>query len=166
MPTPSPLTIAKVFWDVLEANIAKAKLEAAGLDCILADEKTVTMDWTLCNAIGGVKLLVHGDELVRAHAVLAENHAADFDAGGEPDDGPIPRRSAREQRAADAMGAAVLGVLMFPLSLYALWLALRALAGEGPLDGKGRRQAWGVLVLALPVLLVAVLLGVVLFSRV
>ena len=37
-----------------EAYIAKASLEAAGIDSFIADEHTINMQWLYSNAMGGV----------------------------------------------------------------------------------------------------------------
>ena len=47
------------FRDVPEALLAKGKLESAGIACALADGNLVRMDWLLSNAIGGIRLQVH-----------------------------------------------------------------------------------------------------------
>src|SRR5262249_49628477 len=57
LPTTDLVTVA-TFWFPGEAHIVRCRLEAAGISVYIADEFTVTMDWFLSNAIGGIKLQV------------------------------------------------------------------------------------------------------------
>ena len=52
------LVILKTFDSYFLANITLTKLHAAGIECYLQDEFTVTIDPILSNAIGGIKLVV------------------------------------------------------------------------------------------------------------
>ncbi|CAH0538885.1 DUF2007 domain-containing protein [Vibrio marisflavi] len=53
-----------------EAYIAKASLEAAGIDSFVADEHTINMQWLYSNAMGGVRLLVREVDLDSAVELL------------------------------------------------------------------------------------------------
>lgn len=55
-----------VFEYSTEAQVIKSKLESEGVKTFLADEKTIDTDPLLSQAIGGVKLFVHNDDLERA----------------------------------------------------------------------------------------------------
>ncbi len=52
------LVTVKTFDNYFTANITLTRLHAAGVECYLKDEYTVTIDPILCNAIGGIKLVV------------------------------------------------------------------------------------------------------------
>ena len=65
-------TILTVFEYSAEAQIIKAKLEAEGLETHLMDEKTIDSDPLISGAIGGVKLLVHNDDLIKAKRIYNE----------------------------------------------------------------------------------------------
>jgi hypothetical protein len=65
------VTIA-TFDNYISANLAKQKLEAHDIACYLADEYTVVMQWTLSNAVGGIKLRVLKEDEHKAIAVLNE----------------------------------------------------------------------------------------------
>jgi hypothetical protein len=65
------ITVA-TFWNPAEAHVVRSRLEAEGIRAYLADEMTVTMDWLLSNAIGGIKLQVAEKDAARALRVLAE----------------------------------------------------------------------------------------------
>lgn len=63
------ITIAR-FRDLHEAWLAEGKLKSAGVDCILADDNLVRMDWLYANAIGGVKLQVREEDAASAQELL------------------------------------------------------------------------------------------------
>lgn len=52
------LVTVKTFDNYFSANIILTRLQASGVVCFLKDENTVTIDPILCNAIGGIKLVV------------------------------------------------------------------------------------------------------------
>jgi hypothetical protein len=52
------LVTVKTFDNYFTANIFLTRLHAEGINCFLKDENTVTIDPILCNAIGGIKLVV------------------------------------------------------------------------------------------------------------
>ena len=56
--------------NVGEAEIAASALDAAGIECHLADENVVGVAWNMSQAVGGVKLLVRDEDLERAQEVL------------------------------------------------------------------------------------------------
>ena len=56
-------TILETFPYSTEAQIVKSKLEAEGIHVMLMDEKTIDSDPLISQAIGGVKLLVHNDQI-------------------------------------------------------------------------------------------------------
>ncbi|HMF89140.1 MAG TPA: hypothetical protein VKL40_00745 [Candidatus Angelobacter sp.] len=68
------------YRDLPEALIAQGKLEASGVQCFLADDNIVRMDWFWSNLIGGVKLQVASQDREVALAVLAEEIPASFTA--------------------------------------------------------------------------------------
>lgn len=65
-------TILAVFEFSAEAQITKAKLETEGVRTLFMDEKTIDSDPLLSGAIGGVKLLVHNDDLIAAKQIYNE----------------------------------------------------------------------------------------------
>lgn len=69
------------------AHLARARLEADGIECELGDEHTANLDWAYANAIGGVKLRVHPKDARAAHEILGT--AAEipvFENDGDPED--------------------------------------------------------------------------------
>ncbi len=63
------VTIA-TFRQLPEALLAKGKLKAAGIPCVLADENVVRLNWFWANAVGGVRLQVEHDDVLAAVELL------------------------------------------------------------------------------------------------
>lgn len=64
------LVTVRQFRDLPEALLAKGSLESAGIECFLADENLVRLDWFISNFIGGVKLNVKVADVESARAIL------------------------------------------------------------------------------------------------
>lgn len=79
---PAPATIA-VFDHVMEAEIAKGRLEAEGIEAFVQDENLVVQNWLYRNAIGGLRLQVAANDADRATEILASMTFDDQDL--EPD---------------------------------------------------------------------------------
>src|ERR1051326_8096175 len=67
------LVTVRSYWNLLEAELAKGALEAAGIESFLFDDNMVRMDWFNANAIGGVKLRVDPHNADEANRILDEN---------------------------------------------------------------------------------------------
>lgn len=72
-PEPSKIVTIRKYLNVPDALLAKSLLESAGIECFLADENLVRLDWFWSNAIGGVKLWVREEDAPAAIAVLDQN---------------------------------------------------------------------------------------------
>jgi hypothetical protein len=66
------LVTIRQFRDLPEALLAKGSLESAGIQCFLADENLVRLDWFISNFIGGIKLNVHVADEANARKILDE----------------------------------------------------------------------------------------------
>jgi hypothetical protein len=64
------LITIRQFRDLPEALLAKGSLESAGIQCFLADDNLVRMDWFISNFIGGIKLNVRAMDVENARAIL------------------------------------------------------------------------------------------------
>ncbi len=53
-----------------EAHIALTRLHSAGVDAVIRDEFTITCDWFMSNAIGGVKIEVVEEDVAAAAEIL------------------------------------------------------------------------------------------------
>jgi hypothetical protein len=75
-------TVLAVFEYSTEAQLVKSKLDSEEINSMLMDEKTIDTDPLLSQAIGGVKLLVHNNDLKKASAIYNEIRAYEKDADG------------------------------------------------------------------------------------
>lgn len=66
------LVTVRQFRDLPEALLAKGSLESAGIECFLADENLVRLDWFISNFIGGIKLNVRARDAENALQLLNE----------------------------------------------------------------------------------------------
>jgi hypothetical protein len=66
------LVTIRQFRDLPEALLAKGSLESAGIECFLADENLVRLDWFISNFIGGIKLNVRAADAENAQRLLDE----------------------------------------------------------------------------------------------
>ena len=70
------LVTLQTFDNYFNANIQLTRLRAAGIECYLKDEYTVTIDPLLSNAIGGIKLLVRKNEEHAIRKIVREMNAS------------------------------------------------------------------------------------------
>jgi len=66
------LVTIRQFRDLPEALLAKGSLESAGIECFLADDNLVRLDWFISNFIGGIKLNVRAADATNAQNLLDE----------------------------------------------------------------------------------------------
>jgi hypothetical protein len=160
------VTIA-TFDQAAQARLAKNALDEEGIQSAVNDENLVAMDWLLSNAVGGVKVQVWEEDADRAVAVLerkfgehgeglgaapvapeefaAEAEAAPQDEGEESPPPPEPGESdaiappsEREEYARRLVFTSIIGLVLPPVAVYALYLLLNALFGAGELSPRGR----------------------------
>ena len=75
-------TILAVFKYSTEAQTVKSKLDSEEIQTMLMDEKTIDTDPLLSNAIGGVKLLVHNNDIEKAITIYNEIRYYEKDKDG------------------------------------------------------------------------------------
>jgi hypothetical protein len=66
------LVTIRQFRDLPEALLAKGSIESAGIECFLADDNLVRMDWFISNFVGGIKLRVKAADAENAQKLLNE----------------------------------------------------------------------------------------------
>jgi hypothetical protein len=81
MGTPAPPVVLRRFLWLPEALLAKSILDSAGVECILADEHTIRMDWFWSLGLGGVKLWVSAED-ADAAGLLDQNWIESFVVAG------------------------------------------------------------------------------------
>ncbi len=82
MPLRKLVTIRQ-FRDLPEALLAKGFIESAGIECFLADENIVRMDWFISNFVGGIKLQVKPEDVDATLEVLDQPIPEEFSFEGE-----------------------------------------------------------------------------------
>ena len=70
------VTVAR-YTNLLEAHIARGRLESEGIAAFIADENIIWANWLLADAIGGVQLRVPLEDSVRARRILSEVDGTD-----------------------------------------------------------------------------------------
>ncbi|MAW95779.1 MULTISPECIES: DUF2007 domain-containing protein [unclassified Leeuwenhoekiella] len=80
----SELKVIARFTYSAEAQIIKGRLEADGIESFLKDEYTIDTDPLISNAIGGVKLAVWDEDVLRAKKILDSVEEFSVDDAGEP----------------------------------------------------------------------------------
>jgi len=76
------MVVIRQFRDLPAALLAKGSLVSAGIECALADDNMVRLDWFISNAIGGIRLLVHEQDAADAEQVLSQPIPENFDVDG------------------------------------------------------------------------------------
>lgn len=90
------VTIA-VFDQPIEAELARTKLDAEGIECFIADSNLVGINPAYTLAVGGIKLRVHEEDSAAARAALNPVPTAGEESSpGDP--GACPRCAGREWR--------------------------------------------------------------------
>lgn len=64
------------YFDLPLAELAKAKLESEGIPCFLLNKHHVGMNWMYSNALGGVKVQVHTENIEKAREILDTDESA------------------------------------------------------------------------------------------
>jgi hypothetical protein len=166
---PDDLVTAAVFGDHTQAVAARIHLEAAGLPAFLADENVAGGLFHLATAVGGIKLQVPQSRLEEAIRLLDERSPPDESAVdwdnvdvGEPEKegqveiDEIPPQPApaidlsepsaaeltlRERRADSLFRGWLVGLVFFPLMLFAYWRAIQVFVSDERLGPEYRRKA-------------------------
>jgi Putative prokaryotic signal transducing protein len=69
---------ADSFTDILHANIVRGRLEAEGVPAMIANEHTITADWTYSLALGGVRIMVPPQYLTEARDIIRQIDRGEF----------------------------------------------------------------------------------------
>src|SRR5260370_18461936 len=74
--------VLRRFWDRRDAFLFGSVLDSAGIECYLADENTIRMDWFWSDFLGRIKLCVRRADADVASSLLDQSVAEKFDAEG------------------------------------------------------------------------------------
>lgn len=135
----------RTFDNPLAAHMARNHLAEAGIRAFLANEGFVSTAWHLSNAAGGIHLQVGVEDAPRAAALLEARPGTEamarppesFEAATGEEDTP----TYRERLADRALLMALIGILFFPLHLYAAWLLLKVIRSPEELGPAHRLHA-------------------------
>lgn len=75
------LVTIRQFRDLHEALLAQGTLQSAEIDCLIADDNMVRLDWFISNLLGGVKLRVRAEDVDAVREILEQEIPENFDAG-------------------------------------------------------------------------------------
>lgn len=71
------------FANPVDANLAKTRLEAEGIDCVVTNEHIASMNWIWPLAIGGVGLQVRESDAERAAEILEGDASGEDEMDGD-----------------------------------------------------------------------------------
>jgi Putative prokaryotic signal transducing protein len=66
------MTTITTFHSLPEAQMVQSVLKGSGVESFIPDEFTAQNDWTLINAIGGIRVQVDIDDVKMAKEILTE----------------------------------------------------------------------------------------------
>jgi hypothetical protein len=179
---PDELVTIASFDDPVQANLARNRLGADGIEAILTDTNTIAMTWLLSNAVGGIKIQVVAKDVGAAEGILDRSPESELEPGSSvdmpetlrPGDSPTADPEAgpeievedededeeeelapteRELNAERAFRGAVLGILFRPIQLYVFYLLLRVFVSEERLEARPRHRAIVAAIVNLPFIL-------------
>jgi hypothetical protein len=74
--------VLRRFRDMPDAFLFRSVLDSAGIECYLADENTIRMDWFWSNLLGRIKLCVRKMDAETASSLLDQSVPEKFDVEG------------------------------------------------------------------------------------
>jgi hypothetical protein len=74
--------VLRRFRDTPDAFLFSSVLDSAGIECYLADENTIRMDWFWCDFLGRIKLCVRKADAESASSLLDQGVPEKFDVDG------------------------------------------------------------------------------------
>jgi hypothetical protein len=115
--------VYSTYYNPIEANIIKARLEDSGFSCFLADENVSTIQPLYNQAIGGVKLIVFERDVEAINTLLAEDNSLAL----ETSDDIVPDEEAEEgQVLCENCGSKNVGYGMATDKKYSVWATILA----------------------------------------
>jgi hypothetical protein len=72
------LVMLRSYRDPIDAELAKSRLESAGIPALILDKHLASIQWLYSNAIGGAKIEVDESDLDASLELLQEEHSADL----------------------------------------------------------------------------------------
>ena len=129
--------VYSTYYNPMEANIIKAKLEDSGFACFLADENVATIQPLYNQAIGGVKLIVFERDVEAINALLAEDNSLSIESSDEVVD---DQKLTEEQPACPKCGSKDVGFGMATKKKFSWWVILTSVLVGVFLPFKGNKS--------------------------
>lgn len=82
LPEGELFVLLRRFRDLPDAFLFQSILDSADIECFLADENTIRMDWFWSNLLGGIKLFVRAADMGTASALFDQPVPERFDVEG------------------------------------------------------------------------------------
>lgn len=115
--------VYSTYYNPMEANIIKAKLEDSGFACFLVDENVATLNPLYNQAIGGVKLIVFERDIEAINALLAEGNSLAFES---PDEITDEEELEKDKTVCEKCGSTNVGYGMATDKKYSIWATILA----------------------------------------
>jgi hypothetical protein len=147
------LVTIRTFHSPTEANLAKGRLEEAGIQAVLLGEEATA---TGMMPGPGIQLQVPDDDAERAEEALAapEEEAPAEEAPPEANEDAEREPNDREVNARSALRGALFGLLIFPLQPYVFWLLLRVYVSDEEIRASYLWQAWVAAAINIPFMII------------
>ena len=113
--------VYSTYYNPMEANIIKAKLEDSRFACYLADENFATLNPLYNQAIGGVKLIVFERDIEAINALLAEDNSLVLESSDE-----VVDEAAADKTVCEKCGSTNVGYGMATNKKYSIWATILA----------------------------------------
>lgn len=128
------------FDTLMEAELARGRLESEGIGARIVDGNTVGIAQHLSGALGGAKVVVAEGDVGAARSVLFAPSALveAEEAPTRDEEPPLPTLDTPDGITERALRAAVLGFVLFPPLLHLWSLVLLGQVRGQPLSAKGR----------------------------
>jgi len=142
----SPPTVAETeavltqVGSVIEAELVRGRLEAAGIQARLTDTHTAGLGPHLTMALGGIRVIVHRDDVEAARAIL-DDIAPLVEDDDDDEPAAMISRGPADTAARWSLWSAILsGPFPFVGHFCSVLVAMRALTHEDALTATGRRN--------------------------
>jgi hypothetical protein len=162
----------------VEAQLAKQLVEAEGIPSVLQGYETVSSDWLLGNAIGGIQLQVPEHRMQQAMSALSEagsfgkrsllepamptDHELETDGidnDQDPiEDEPLTPQTGREAQIDRFYKSSIVSWVFFPFSIYSLYVFLRIKIDDQPISPAYEHRLWMGAWMQLPSLILVLLI--------
>lgn len=114
------LVVIAEYRDLSQAGLAQSNLKAQGIECYLADQYMVGINWLFSTALDRIKLKVPECDAVRAHEILCRFECASTEGLDNelPSEATCPHCGSTENITQNTTGKFAAITLLFSLPLF------------------------------------------------